>query len=346
MNKGDLPFDFRPASDCIVSSLSNHARNHGIRLADPMVYGLGEGYFFWYADIDPDVSPPVLIGKNVFMEHSFLDNIRAQFKIHEPLAAEDIEASYDHMRSGNPTIIKADPFYFKYIDWEKHGGEPLHFGEHLCIVVKVSGDTAYMADVFEDEIVPIPLQQLRAARSSTEGLQSMLPGNRWYEIEYSRTDLDLGEATRRALQNIMSHMLDSKGNFGLAGIRKASQSHPDRLQSYLADDPQMFVYACGSAAGRMLEGYCGAFNRGMFSRFLAMSSIILDRPDLSDPVLESKAQTAWNELAHLMLNKCSLVSEGGQGGDAGDFREITETYQKAVQCEEDLCDLIASVIMN
>lgn len=343
MGQADRPFDFRPASDCIVSSLSNHARNHGLRLADPMVYGLGEGYFFWYADIDPVASPPVLIGKNVFMEHSFFDNIGAQFTVHEPLAAEDVEASYDHMRLGNPTIIKADPFYFKYIDWGEHGGKPLHFGEHVCVVTHVDGETAYMADVFKDEIVSIPLQDLRSARSSTEGISSMLPRNRWYEIEYGTADFDLGEAARKALQNIMSHMLDSNGDFGLSGIRKASQTHPIRLQEYLADDPQMFIYACNSAAGRMLEGYCGAFNRGMFSRFLAMSSVVLDRPTLSNPVLESKAQTAWRELAHLILNKSALVSEGE---DAGDFGEIAETYERAIWCEEDLCDSIASVIIS
>ncbi|RMB11963.1 uncharacterized protein DUF4872 [Eilatimonas milleporae] len=328
-------FDFRQSSDCIMSAMTNIMRYNGFDLPDALIYGLGEGYFFWYADLAPDESPPVLIGKNVFLEHRLFENIGASLTVHEPVSPPEIEASYAHITAGTPTVIKADPYYFTYIDWP--GGDALHFGEHVLIVVSIEGQTAYLADVFEDGIVAVPLTELRAARGSVHGMEAMHPRHRWYQVTYPDTLGDPRKAVHGALDNMLRHMFDSEGDFGLAGIERAAGLYTDRLRQYLDTDLGQFAGACQAGGGRMLEGHCGAFNRGMFERFMVLAAHMLDKPALSNPVLESQALRSWQTLGDLIMQKSETALRAPDAPDLGDFDAIDEAFAEAVENEKALC---------
>ncbi|MEM6455210.1 MAG: BtrH N-terminal domain-containing protein [Acidobacteriota bacterium] len=319
-----------------MSAMSNIVRHHGIRFADPLIYGLGEGYFFWYVDIAPDEAPPVLIGKNVFMEHRFCENVGATLTIHEPITADEVEDSYRRMARGESTVIKCDPFFFKYIEWMDD--EPLHFGEHVLIVVHIEGDTAYLADVFSDDIVGVPLDELRQARASTDTIPFMQPRNRWYEFDFPESVDDLEGRVATSITRTLEHMFDGQGGFGLNGLARMRDAYTSRLRECWDKDRKQFAEACFAGGCRILEGHCGAFNRGMLGRYLTVAAHMLQLPKLSNPVLEAQAIDAWKALGDMLI-ACAENAEH-QDVDPQQYDDINSALDTAIEREKQLCQSI------
>jgi len=261
--------------DCATSSFRNLLHGAGVVLSEGMVFGLGEGLSFWYAE-RPDSPFPVLLGQNLALEEDLCNRLGIGMRLHEPAIPEEAEHAFDRVRAGVPTVMKADTYYMEYCWEDDPQGPRWHFGEHELLVVSIVGEgdesIAWVSDIMRDALAPVPLEQLRAARASVEGEPYLLARNRWYELTFPE-EVAWQEAIRPAAEAAMRRLLEAKGRFGIAGMRAAAERLPDWAA---AAPPELLPEALKVMRLRMDDGAAGSCFRRFHTEFLEEAAELLD----------------------------------------------------------------------
>ena len=328
-------FQHRRGRDCATSAFQNLLGSQGLRLSEAGVFGLGEGLAFWYCDLVDGF--PLLLGQNTYLEYTLCERLGARLCLHEPdqAPAGQEDAALARVAGGMPTIVKADCYHLDYC-WRDYPDEPRqHFGEHVLLVAAVEDGHAVVSDIFSDTLERIPLDALARARSATEGYELLLPRRRWYELDAPPAWPDPRELVRPALLATCTKLIESRGKFGVSGMRHAARALPQwLLGGNAAMRPQM-AYTLDIMARRMDEGALGSCFRDLFFEFLAEAAQWLDDPGLADvaatyagPVL-----ALWRDIIG-NLRALAQEPEFYRGCDALD--SLGERLLRIARLEEDM----------
>lgn len=219
MNKIEIPFEHRMAAHCetgTVTSLLNHA---GLKLTEPMVFGIAGGIFFGYLKT-PDLAFPMFILRskpgNIRKKVSKRLGIKfREKKFNNP--AEGETALDEAIRDGHPTAVQVDFFYMDYMpEWQR-----VHINAHYVIVCGVNGSQYVVSDSYYKQKSLIDKSRMLTARFAG-GM--MAPKGAMFYTENVPADIDLKKPIITGIKRASFNMTRLPIPFlGVKGIRKFAE---------------------------------------------------------------------------------------------------------------------------
>ncbi len=289
-----IDFKHQQAAHCENGVTSNLLRHYGIELSEPMVFGIGSGYFFSHMSFYKLNGMPVTSFRVwpgwVFKRVTKRLGIQVKrAKYNDPdWAMDDLDKI---LVSGTPVGMLVGVFHLPYFPREYR----FHFNAHNITAFGKEEEQYYVSDpVMEHEEV-LTREELKKVRF-TKGTYP--PRGRMYYITRVPEKVRIEPAIIKGIHKTARDMLTIPVSmFGIKGIR------------FLANRMRKWPAKLGAKAAalnlvqviRMLEeiGTGGAGFRFIYAAFLQESSAILDKPWLDDL---SKEMTVvgdkWREFAY------------------------------------------------
>lgn len=306
-------FPHRSAGHCGSGALRDllefHRLDYGAGpLGEAMVFGLGGGLGFLYAEV-PGYSPPVyLVGRTASMERDFAAHLRIDLDVRstdEP--AEGWAWVREQVDAGRPPMVWADIARLEYLRVRMSNTR------HDIIVVDYDQDRqiAWIADNDREELQPCSLASLEAARNS-----DAFPGpNRNTTFVYDWPDAlgDPGPAARAAIECAAANMLGGGGALagmsgatGLDGIEAFERAYVRWPRAFGESLPEVLK---ALAVFIVKAGTGGAMFRSLHAGFLHDTAELL-----GDRGLERMARL-YDELAAAWFSLADCAAAGNhQGG--------------------------------
>lgn len=289
-----IDFKHQQAAHCENGVTSNLLRYYGIELSEPMVFGIGSGYFFSHMSFYKLNGMPVTsfrvwpgwIFKRV-TKRLGVEVKRTKYK--DPnRAMDDLDKI---LASGTPVGMLVGVFHLPYFPREYR----FHFNAHNITAFGKEEEQYYVSDpVMEHEEV-LTREELKKVRF-TKGTYP--PSGRMYYITKVPEKVDIKPAIIKGIHQTSRDMLTIPVSmFGIKGIRFLAS----RMRKWPAKLGEKAAALNLGQVIRMLEeiGTGGAGFRFIYAAFLQESSVILDKPWLNDL---SRKMTAvgdkWREFAY------------------------------------------------
>jgi hypothetical protein len=329
-------FPHRSGRDCATATMRNLLAFYGPDLSETMVFGLGRGLSFWFCE-HPESPFPVLIGQNLAVEEEVCTALGITLVVHHPASAEEAEAAIDRARSGVPTVVKADPYYLEYC-WRGEVGPRQHFGEHILLLAHADAEHAWVSDIWDDALLRVPLDQLRAARLAREGYRFLLPEGRWYELRLPPTLRPVEDAVGQALSDTAERLLAARGRFGISGIRGTGSALAQWAESA---SPDVFRLGARIIAQRMDEGTSGSCFRALFHDFLLEAADLLGSAPLRamGGWFGEQVVPPWQRATRAFKEIAEMDERGGRA----ELRSVGRLFEEIADREEEACRRLISI---
>jgi hypothetical protein len=288
-----IDFKHKQAAHCENGVTLNLLRFYGIELSEPMIFGIGSGYFFSHMPFIklngmPVTSFRVLPGW-IFKRVTHKLGIgvkRNKFRNSQ----KAMEALDNLLEQGIPVGMLVGVYQLPYFPKEYR----FHFNAHNITVFGKEGDRYFVSDPVMENVETLSYEELRKVRYARG---TYPPKGRMYHITKMPAQLDIKPAIIKGIRKTAKDMLTIPiPMFGIDGIRflaKKMRHWPEKLGAKSAALNLSQVI-------RMLEeiGTGGAGFRFIYAAFLQECAEVLQKPWLNDL---SKEMTAigdlWREFA-------------------------------------------------
>jgi len=290
-----IDFQHRQSAHCENGVTSNLMNFYGIKLSEPIVFGIGSGLFFSYMPFIKLNSLPVIsfrpwpgaifkrVTKRLGVEieyQKFFDRQKA------------MEALDKKMSESIPTGMLVGVFNLSYFPPEYR----FHFNAHNIVAFGKENGYYLISDPVMENVETLSIEELQKVRYA-QGTYP--PKGRMYYVTNIPENYDLAKAIRIGIKKNCSDMLSIPiPLFGVKGIRYLAgrmRQWPQKL-----GDKKASLYL--GQAIRMLEeiGTGGAGFRFIYAAFLQESSEILNLPELNELSFQmTRAGDKWREFAYL-----------------------------------------------
>lgn len=288
-------FPHRLAGHCGSGALRSLLEHRGLDLgagplSEGMVFGLGGGLGFLYAEV-PGMRPPIyMVGRTAGMEEDISDHLGLGLELVE---TDDPDEGWAVLRAeldaGAPTMVWADIGHLEYLRVKMHNTR------HDIVVVAYDEDegVAWIADNDRDELQRCSLESLARARSS-----DAFPGPNRHRVFRYRWPERLPEpatairaAIARAVENMTGHVSFLEGvpsGGGLRGVASFAEAYP-QWPARFGDDLDLALGGLRVFVEKAGTG--GAMFRSLHAEFLHDAAALLD-----DEALRAAA-ALYDELA-------------------------------------------------
>jgi len=288
-----IDFQHNQAAHCENGVTANMLQYYGINLSEPMVFGIGSGYFFSHMSFYKlngmyvtsfRVWPGVIFNR-VTRRLGITVNRR---KFSDPdRAMQELDRL---LEQGKPVGVLVGVFHLPYFPKEYR----FHFNAHNITVFGKEGDLYYVSDPVMEKVETLTYEELKRVRFARG---TYPPRGRMYYIEKVSSQPDIRPAIIKGIRNTAKDMITIPlPMFGVKGIR------------YLAKRLRKWPAKLGGKAAalnlgqviRMLEeiGTGGAGFRFIYAAFLQECAEILQQPRLNELSAEmTAAGDAWRTFA-------------------------------------------------
>jgi hypothetical protein len=290
-----IDFQHQQSAHCENGVTSNLLRYYGINLSEPMVFGIGSGYFFSHMPfiklngmaVTSFRVWPGLIFKRV--THRLGISVK-RYKFSNPdKAMRELD---NLLEKGIPAGMLVGVYQLPYFPREYR----FHFNAHNITVFGKEGGRYLVSDPVMEHMETLTQEELRKVRFA---MGTYPPSGRMYCITGIPDHIDIKPAIVKGIRKTAKDMLTIPiPMFGIDGIRflaKRMRKWPERLGEKSA------ILNLGQVI-RMLEeiGTGGAGFRFIYAAFLQESAEILDQPWLNDLSREmTTIGDQWREFAVL-----------------------------------------------
>lgn len=328
--------------DCITSCLRNLIHYYGINLHESMVFGIGMGLRFWYCELEDNAAFPIMIGQDAEIEKIFCRNLGLNFSVQQDYSGDQLKKRID---AKLPTIVKADPYYLPYC-WLDTQIEPMHFGEHVALLVNYDSTHVYISDIWNDNLVQATHAEFLQARTASEGLPYLLPHARWFDIEKPACfDFDLNNVSLILYKTCSRHLYESKP-YGIAGIRQAAEELPEYLYASYKKSISETVYILYSIAIRMYEGDEYTMFRKIFFSFIKTYSTQIETNVVNIAHLEESIIYAWEAINKLLNELAVTLPETNEENVKNSLKLLKNKLLHVADLEESMCQTIMQQLQN
>jgi len=286
-------FQHRMAAHCesgAVTSLLGHA---GLRLSEPMVFGVAGGIFFGYFSTSMLPFPSfVLRNKPGTIWDNGGARLGASFRSASFKDPDQAEQALDALLArGLPVAVQVDFFYMDYVPAYARA----HFNAHYAIVVGREGDEYLVSDAYAPQIARLHRRQLRLGRFARG---QFAPKGLMLHLEQRPQEPDLPKAIRKGIKQSVRYMLRIPLPFmGARGIRYFAKKLPGWPQ--LARDEEHLSHEVSTIAVILEErGTGGGGFRFLYASFLQEAGRLLGNEALLGLAREMMANgDAWREIS-------------------------------------------------
>jgi len=306
-----IPFEHQQSAHCETGVISNLMRFHGLRVSEPMAFGIGSGLFYSHMPFIKMNGIPVtsyrILPGHIFKRFSRSVGVEMRrMRFRDPATAMDALDSV--LDQGLPVGMLTSVFYLPYLPKAFR----FHFNAHNIVVFGREGDEYLVSDPVMDATTRIHRNALVRARFA-KGMPNT-SGRMYYPVRVP-TDADLRTAAAKGLRRTARDMVNTPlPMFGAKGI------------PYLAGKLRNYERRLGERDARLALGNLirmqeeigtgGAGFRFMFAAFLQEAATLLDRPSLRE---HAQAMTRigdqWREFAFEAGRMCKGRAEAGSTYD-------------------------------
>jgi hypothetical protein len=332
-----IPFRHMMAAHCesgTVTALLNH---HGLKISEPMVFGIAGGIFFGY------MKPPMM-DFPIFVARSRPGQIRSKFakrtgvkymarKFKNP---KEAEKELDRLLDQNqPVAVQVDFFYMDYFPaWLR-----VHINVHFINVIGREGNKYFISDSYHPEIAEIDRETMLKARFAGG---SMAPKGFMFYPVYIPEKIDLEKAVKEGIKSATFNMLKIPMPFlGVKGIRRFADKIID-WPNYARDNDQLADKIFKINILIEDQGTGGGAFRFIYASFLQEASKILNNPKLNELSKEiMEIGDGWRELAF-------VASRTAKNRDFSKEKlmELGDLLRKRADLEESFFTKLRKEILN
>lgn len=288
-----VPFDHQQSAHCETGVISNLMRFHGLRVSEPMAFGIGSGLFYSHMPFlklngIPVTSYRILPG-HIFKR--FSRNIGVEMKRMSFRDQDEAMRELDKvLDQGLPVGMLTSVFYLPYLPKAYR----FHFNAHNIVVFGRQGEEYLVSDPVMDGTTKIHRSALIRARFA-KGTPNT-NGRMYYPVKVP-TDADLKKAAAKGLRRVARDMATTPlPMFGAKGIPFLA----GKLRNYETKLGRRRALLYLGNLIRMQEeiGTGGAGFRFMYAAFLQEASGLLERPELREKAKEmTRIGDLWREFA-------------------------------------------------
>lgn len=302
-------FSAFPGEHCETTTIGNLLQFAGVRLSEPMLFGLGQGLGFIYWD-SKGMDFPFIGGRVKPDELAACIASRLNLIINAQ-ETSSVEKAWQNVRSfiecGIPVGLKLDSYYLDYFT------NKVHFAAHYAVIYGMDDEYAYMADTRQQGgLVKTSLANLAMARNAKGPMSSR---NRSFTIEPIGTLPPLIPAIRSSLtKNAHDYLNPPIRNMGNKGIMKMSNEilkWPSRSKNFEHD-------LCLTALLMEKAGTGGALFRNLYRDFLKECVDLF-----GDPKVE-QAYLVFTKISPMWVNVSSLIDLAGRTGDQRELNQASK----------------------
>ncbi|RUT30661.1 DUF4872 domain-containing protein [Paenibacillus zeisoli] len=313
---------------CETTTVGNLLQFAGIRLSEPMLFGLGQGFGFIYWD-SKQMDFPFIGGrvKPDELTSCLASRLNLTLRVQE---SSSVNKAWQNVLSfierGVPVGLKLDSYYLDYFT------NKVHFAGHYAVIYGADAEYAYMADTSQQGgLVKTRLTQLAIARNAKGPMSSR---NRSFTIEPPDTLPELVPVIRASItQNARDYLNPPIRNIGNKGILKMSQEvlkWPSRSKNIDAD-------LCLTALLMEKAGTGGALFRNLYRDFLEECMA-----HLGDSRLD-KAYKLFAEIAPMWVSVSSTFDHAGRTGNYQELKQASELLTEIASKEREAMELLLTV---
>ena len=323
---GFKPFIGQHCETVATGSLLGHA---GIRLSEPLLFGLGEGLGFIFINLGS--LPLPFVGGRVkpfALTTALCKNLRVTCAAAETTSKAKAWAALEQPLSrGEPVGLQLDCYHLEYFS------NPIHFAGHF-----VAAHGFDERDVLLVDTAPQGTAQ-RATRKGVEAARfakgPMAAKARSWTIAAPQRAPDLGQATSRAIRaNARDYLSPAFKGASHLGIRKLADSLPRWLE--IAPDPAHDL----ALTALLMEkaGTGGALFRNFFRDFLLEAREHLGaKPELKHAhQLFADSAAEWAAVA-------ALIGSAGRTADTAPLREAASRCLRIADVEVDAMRVLSKL---
>jgi hypothetical protein len=273
-----------------VTALLNH---HGLKISEPMVFGIASGIFFAYLKT-PAMDFPIFAVRSMpgQVRRKFADRTGVKFKSRTFRNPEKAERELNDLLDKNqPVAVQVDFFYMNYFPaWYR-----IHVNVHFITVIGREGDKYFVSDSYHPQIAEIDREALTKGRFAGG---SMAPkGFMFYPI-YVPEKIDFEKAIKDGIKGATYNMLKIPLPFlGVKGIRRFADKVLD-WPKYTKDEDSLADKIFRITIFLEDQGTGGAGFRFLYASFLQEAAKVLNNPRLDDMSKEMmKIGDGWREIS-------------------------------------------------
>lgn len=284
---------FRPfyGKHCETTTIGNLLQHCGLRLSEPMIFGIGEGLGFIYWD-SKQMGFPFLGGrcKQDVLTENIVKRLNVKLEVKETSSkAKAWEFVKSNIDKGIPVGLKLDMYYLEYYE----GG--IHFAGHYVAIYGYDEKFGYLVD--GEAQVKSSLESIAEARNYKGPMSSP---NRAFTIASAEKLPGMKSTVACAInQNAEQYLNPPIQNISFKGIRKTASAITKWLEKP-GMTPQLIIQA-----GRLMDegGTGGALFRNMYRDFLKECDELYPEMGLHEAYLKfSKIAPMWAEVSRLICD--------------------------------------------
>lgn len=258
---------------CETTATGTLLLQQGIKLSEPMLFGIGEGlgYIFWKMKT---MGLPFIGGrvKPDALTENIARNLNLELTVRETASTRKAWGNVKELLDKGQIVgLKLDCFHLEYFS------KPFHFAGHYAAIYGYDDKYAYLVDTDQQGgRVRTSLESLALARSEKG---SMASKNLYYTLQKSDKSYDLSEVIVTAIRNnAFQHVHPPISNIGYKGISKTGTEVVNWYHSSKDIEHDFRTTA------RMMEkaGTGGAIFRNLYRDFLKESFDLLKLEKLQE----------------------------------------------------------------
>ncbi|WP_217559973.1 BtrH N-terminal domain-containing protein [Paenibacillus sp. GbtcB18] len=310
---------------CETTAIGNLLQHAGVRLTEPLLFGLGQGLGFIYWDskgmefpfIGGRVKPDALIA-------NLANRLDLTVNIQE---TSSVDKAWKNVRScierGIPVGLKLDSYYLDYFT------NKVHFAGHYAVLHGFNDEHAYMADTRQQGgQVKTSLTSLAAARNAKGPMSSR---NRSFTLEPIDELPPLVPAIRESLtKNAYDYLNPPIRNIGNKGIVKMS----DEILKWPSRSNNIEHDLCLTALLMERAGTGGALFRNLYRDFLRECADLLEERKIE------QAHGLFLEIAPMWVSVSASIDRAGRTGDYQELLRASKLLLEIADKERTAMELL------
>ena len=322
----EMDFEHRQLAHCENGVVSNMLRYQGIDLSEPMIFGIGSGYFFSHMPfLKVDNIPvtsfrplPGIIFKRVskrlgfrFEKHRYRDPYKA------------MDALDENLKKNIPTGMLVGVYHLSYFPTRYR----FHFNAHNIVVYGKKENSYLISDPIMENKTTLTHKELMRVRYAKG---TFAPKGHMYWLKDIPKEFNVKSAVIKGIKHTCKDMTSIPvPMFGAKGIKflsKKFRKYPEKLGAKKAS---LFTGQIIRAQEEIGTG--GAGFRYMYAAFLQEASGVIDKPELKQLSYEmTKIGDMWREFAiiagRIVKNRAKEGEDYNKGADI--LLEISEKEQQ------------------